>query len=89
MNKGDNRTVMNKFGFKFISIFIVIAMLLSAVACGDESETKVVKKKKVIDRYHEAESSSDESTSSDDSASGSGDDYIRQVSICQGQRKYN
>ena len=64
---------MKKSGFKFISIFIVIAMLLSAAACGDESETKVVKKKKVIDRYHEAESSSDESTSSDDSASGSGD----------------
>ena len=67
---------MRKSGFKFISIVIIIAMVLSIAGCGDDSETKVITKKKVIDRYHEAESSSDESTSSEDSASGSGDDYI-------------
>ena len=67
---------MNKFGFKFISIVIIIAMVLSIAGCGDDSETKVITKKKVIDRYHEAESSSDESTSSEDSTSSSENDYI-------------
>ena len=48
MNKGDNRTVMKKSGFKFISIFIVIAMLLSAVACGMENILRKTAKRLVL-----------------------------------------